>query len=97
MNLPDDRRRIVGAFCSLLQCLNLLRRVDALRIDALEPEGPFDSDLPIPEGSVRKDLRLLPLFELEERVADALDVLGVKLAVLLAEILCARACTDSLR
>ena len=56
----------------------------------MEPEGTLDGDLPVAEGRVGEDLRLLGLLEGEEGVADALDVLVGQLAVLLAEVLAQR-------
>ena len=48
---------------------------------------PFDSQLPIAEGFVREDLRLLAFLKSKERIADVRDVLLGQLTVLLAEIL----------
>src|SRR5690606_33774643 len=90
VDLPDHRRRVVGALGALLQRLDLLRGVGALGVDALEPQRALDGDLPVAEGFVREDLRLLGLLEFEEGVTDALDVLGGELAVLLAEVLAQR-------
>ena len=73
-----------------LSALISFGRVGALGIDALEAQRPLDGHLPVAEGRVREDLRLLGLLEREERVADALDVLVGQLAVLLAEVLAQR-------
>ena len=55
-----------------------------------EPQRPLDRHLPVAEGRVGEDLRLLGLLEGEEGVADALDVLVGQLAVLLAQVLAQR-------
>ena len=56
----------------------------------LQAQRPFDRHLPIAEGGVRKDFRLLGFLEREEGVTDALDVLLRQLAVFLAEVLAQR-------
>ena len=69
---------------------------EAQRLDGLERElavqaqRALDRDLPVAEGGVGEDLRLWRLLEVEEGAADALDVLGRELAVLLAEVLAQR-------
>ena len=56
----------------------------------MQAQRALDRDLPVAEGSVGKDLRLGRFLEIEEGAADALDVLGRKFAVLLAEVLAQR-------
>ncbi len=69
---------------------------EAQRLDGLERElavqaqRALDRDLPVAEGGVGEDLRLRRFLEVEEGAADALDVLGRELAVLLAEVLAQR-------
>ena len=71
-------------------------RGEAQRLDGLERElavqaqRALDRDLPVAEGGVGEDLRLGRFLEVEEGAADALDVLGRELAVLLAEVLAQR-------
>src|SRR4051794_27813062 len=84
--LADDRRSILGPFAGFLQRLQLLCRICVLGINAPQPQGAFDRYLPVAERSVLKDLRLLALFEADERVADPLDVLVRQFAVLLAQV-----------
>ncbi len=55
-----------------------------------QAQRPLDRHLPVAEGGVGEDLRLLGLLEVEEGVADALDVLVGELAVLLAQVLAQR-------
>src|SRR5262249_46175408 len=90
LDLVDDRRRVIGALDALPQRLDLLGGVGALGIDAFQTQGPFDRNLPVSEGSVLEDLRLLGLLKGEEGVTNALDVLGRELAVLFAEVLAQR-------
>ena len=73
-----------------LSALISFGRVGSVRVDALEPQRPLDRHLPVAEGGVGEDLRLLGLLEGEESVADAVDVLVGQLAVLLAQVLAQR-------
>src|SRR5437773_1536286 len=75
VNLPDHSWRVVCTLGSLPQRLYLLRRIRSLRINALQAQRTLDSHFPVSEGSIREDPRLLGLFELQKRVADARDVL----------------------
>lgn len=69
---------------------------EAQRFDGLEralvvqAQRALDCDLPVAEGGILEDLRLGRFLEVEERAADALDVLARKLTVLLAEVLAQR-------
>ena len=69
---------------------------EAQRLDGLERElavqaqRALDRHLPVAERGVGEDLRLGRFLEVEEGAADALDVLGRELAVLLAEVLAQR-------
>lgn len=87
VDLPDDRRRGLVALGGLLERLDLLRRVGTAGLDSLAPQRPLDRHLPVAEGGIGEDLRLLGLLERDERVADALDVFFRQLAVFLAEVL----------
>jgi hypothetical protein len=87
VDLSDDGWGRLVAFCGLLEGFNLLRRIGTIRVDALDPQRPLDGHFPIAKSCVRKDLGLLRLLELEEGIADAMDVLLGQLAVLLAEVL----------
>ena len=90
MDLLDHRRSGLVALAGLLENVDLPGAVDAIRVDAREPQGSLDSDLPVAEGGIREDLRLLGLLEGEERVADRLDVIVRQLAVLAPEVLAER-------
>ena len=56
----------------------------------MQAQRALDGDLPVAESGIGEDLRLRRFLEFEERAADAFDVLGRKLAVLLAEVLAQR-------
>ena len=75
VDFPDDGRRGLRALDLFLERLDLLGRIDAFGVDALDPERPLDGDLPVAEGLVGEYLRLLRLLEGQEGVADAPDVL----------------------
>ena len=57
---------------------------------AVQAKRPLDGHLPVAEGGVGEDLRLGRFLELKEGPADALDVVGRQLAVLLAQVLARR-------
>ena len=75
----------------------LVARGEAQRLDAragelaVEAERALDLHLPVTEGGVGEDFRLRRFLELQEGVADALDVFGGEFAVLLAHVLAQRA------
>jgi hypothetical protein len=56
----------------------------------VQAQRALDGDFPVAEGGVGEDLRLGRFLEIEEGAADALDVVGRELAVLLAEVLAQR-------
>ncbi|GEM_PF-4459574 len=87
VDLLDDRRCILGTLVGRFELLDFGSLVGVLGVDARQAQGPLDGDLPVAEGSIGEDLRLLGLLEGEKDVADALDVLGREFAVLLAEVL----------
>ena len=87
VNFADDRRRALVNCMIGPQRLDLFRRVRALRIDACEPQRPLDRHLPVAKGGVVENLRLLGLFEVEERLRDAVNICIGQFAVLLAEVL----------
>ena len=66
-------------------------RLDGLHRElAVQAQRALDGDLPVAEGGVGENLRLLRLLEREVGVADALDVVGREFAVFLAEVLAER-------
>src|SRR5688572_13416808 len=68
------------------------QRLDAReRKLALETQRALDFHFPVAERSIRENLRLRRFLELQEGVADALNVVGAELAILLAHILPQRA------
>lgn len=87
VDLPDHWRGTLRTLSALFQPLDLRGRTGALVISSLQPQWPLDSHLPVAEGLVGEDLRLLSLLEFEECVADAPDILLRKLAVLLSQVL----------
>ena len=87
MHFLDDGRRGLGAFLRLLQLLDLFGGVDTFGIDARQPQGPFHRYFPVAERLVGEDLGLLGLFKVQEDVADSLNVLVGKLAILAPEVL----------
>src|SRR5438270_368787 len=56
----------------------------------MQAQRALDRDFPVTEGGVGKNLRFRRFFEIEEGAADALDMLGCELAVLLAQVLAER-------
>ena len=73
-----------------LQRAHRLGLVDSLRVDAVDAQRTLNGELPVAEGGVVEDLGLLAFFKTQEAVADAVDVGGAELAVLLAEVLAQR-------
>ena len=55
----DDARRRLRAPTLLPQRLDLLGRVRSFWVDALKSQWPFYRDLPVTEGLVGENLRLL--------------------------------------
>jgi len=53
---------------------------------AVQPQRTLDSDLPVAESCVLKNLGLWCFLEIQKSAADALDVFWRKFAILLAEI-----------
>src|ERR1700732_1771071 len=67
------------------------QRLDGLRHKlAVEAERALNGDLPVAEGGVCEDFRVLGFLEREVGIADALDVIGGKFAVFFAEVLAER-------
>ena len=91
MDFLNDGRRGLGAFLRLLQLLDLFGGVDPFGIDARQPQGPVHGDFPVAERLIGKDLGLFGLLEVEKNLADALDVIVGKLAILAAQGSCAGA------
>jgi len=86
----DDRRSLFSSRGALAQRPYLLGRVDSIRVDAGEAQRTLDGHLPVADGGVREDLRLIGLFESQEGIANPLNVLIRELAVLLAQIFAQR-------
>src|SRR5450756_323675 len=87
VHLLDDGEGTLVDLVAPLERLDLLGGVCAFAVDPFEAQRSLDGHLPVAQGFVREDPRLVSLLEGEEGVADALDVLFGQLAVLLAEIL----------
>ena len=90
MDLPDDRRRGLAALAAFFQRLDLGGLVGAVGVSTGDAQRPFDRHLPVAERGIVENLALLGLFEGEENVADAGDVVLAQFAVLLAQVLAER-------
>jgi len=81
-----DWRAGIGDAAFLLQRLDFLWRVGAVRVYPGGPERAFDGHLRIAELGIVEDVRLLGLLEGEEGLNDAFDIALGQFAALLAEI-----------
>ncbi len=83
---------VVQGGADVLLSAGIAQGFDALAGElAVEAQRALDFDFPISEGGIGEDFRLRGFFKGQERVADALDVLGRKFAVLFAHVFPQRA------
>ena len=87
VDFPDDGRGCLALLVGFLELLDLGGLVGAVRVYALDAQGPFDSHLPVAERGVVEYLALFRLLKVEEDPADSLNVLCSKFAIFLAQIL----------
>lgn len=85
----DKGWRVFVSSSIFLELLDLGSLVDA-PFGPLDPEWPFDRYFPVAEVVVFENLALFGLLKGQESLADTLDVLLAKLAILLAEVLAQR-------